>query len=87
MEFQVSISNPKRLYCENAALSMPANIENSAVVTGMRRAVLIVISMKDNAKECPSSVQLLSHFRHFATPWTAAHVRHQPPELPQTHVH
>ena len=35
-----------------------------------------------------SSVQLLSHVRFFATPWTAGFpVHHQLPELAQTHVH
>ena len=38
-----------------------------------------------------SSVQLLSHVRLFATPWTAARlaslVHHQLPEFTQTHVH
>ena len=30
-----SISNPKRWCCESAALNMPANLENSAVATGL----------------------------------------------------
>ena len=31
---------------------MPANLENSAVATGLERSVLIPILKKDNAKEC-----------------------------------
>ena len=30
-----AISNPERWSCESAALNMPANLENSAVATGM----------------------------------------------------
>ena len=50
MEFQ-SISNPKRCCCESAALNMPANLENSAVATGLERSVFIP-NPKGNAKEC-----------------------------------
>ena len=32
-----AISNPKRWCCESAALSMPANLENSAVATGLEK--------------------------------------------------
>ena len=31
------LSNPKRRCCENAALNMPANLENSAVATGLEK--------------------------------------------------
>ena len=51
MEFQ-SISNPKRCCCESAALNMPANLENSAVATGLERSVFIPNPKKGNAKEC-----------------------------------
>ena len=37
MEFQLTISNPGRWCCENAALNMPANVENSAVATGLEK--------------------------------------------------
>ena len=30
-------SNPERRCCESAALNMPANLENSAVVTGLEK--------------------------------------------------
>ena len=32
---------------------MPANLENSAVATGLERLVFIPIPKKDNDKECP----------------------------------
>ena len=58
MEFQLSYSNPKRWRCESATLNMPANVENSAVATGLEkvRSVFIPIPKKGNAKEfsiCP----------------------------------
>ena len=31
---------------------MPANLENSAVATGLEKSVLILITKKSNAKEC-----------------------------------
>ena len=31
---------------------MPANLENSAMTTGLERSVFISIPKKDNAKEC-----------------------------------
>ena len=41
-----AISNPKRWCCESAALNMPANLENSAVATG-----LVKVSFHSNTKE------------------------------------
>ena len=42
---------------------MPANLENSAVATGLKRSVFIPIPKKGNAKECSyySTVVPLSH--------------------------
>ena len=37
MEFQLTISNPKRRCCESATLNMPANLENSALATGLEK--------------------------------------------------
>ena len=56
-------SNPERRCCENAALNMPANLENSAVATGLEKAVIIPIPSKDNARECSNyhTVALISH--------------------------
>ena len=41
-----AISNPKRWCCESAALNMPANLENSAVATGLEK-----VSFHSNPKE------------------------------------
>ena len=42
---------------------MPANLENSAVATGLKRSVFILIPKKGNAKECSNycTVALISH--------------------------
>ena len=42
---------------------MPANLENSAVATGLERSVFIPISKKGNAKECSNyyTTELISH--------------------------
>ena len=46
-------SNPERWRCESAALNMPANLENSAVATGLEKVMFFFpIPKKDNAKEC-----------------------------------
>ena len=37
---------------ESAALNDQANLENSAVATGLKRSVFIPIPKKHNAKEC-----------------------------------
>ena len=43
---------------------MPANLENSAVATGLGKSVFIPIPKKDNAKECSNyecTIALISH--------------------------
>ena len=42
---------------------MPANLENSAVTTGLERSVFIPIPKKGNAKECSNycTIALISH--------------------------
>ena len=42
---------------------MPANLENSAVATGLEKSVVIPIPKKGNAKECPNyqKIVLISH--------------------------
>ena len=42
---------------------MPANLENSAVTTGLENSVFIPIPKKDNAKECSNyhTIALISH--------------------------
>ena len=45
------------------ALNMPANLENSAVATELKRSVFIPIPKKGNAKECSNycTTALISH--------------------------
>ena len=42
---------------------MPANLENSAVATGLEKSVFIPIPKKGNAKECSNypKIALISH--------------------------
>ena len=40
---------------------MPANLENSAVATGLKRSVFIPIPKKGNAKNAQTTTQVLSH--------------------------
>ena len=42
---------------------MPANLENSAMATGLERSIFIPIPKKDNAKECSNycTIALISH--------------------------
>ena len=63
MESSWPISNPKRRCCESAALNMPANLENSAVATGLEKVSFHPIPKKGNAKECLNyrTIALLSH--------------------------
>ena len=51
------------MVCESAALNMPANLENSAVATGLERSVFIPIPKKGNGKECSNyrTIALISH--------------------------
>ena len=46
-----------------AALIMPANLENSAMATGLEKVIFIPIPKKGNAKECSnySTTALTSH--------------------------
>ena len=55
------ISNPKRCSCENASLNMPANLENSAVATGLEK-----VSFYSNLKErqCQRMLKLLHNCTH-----------------------
>ena len=48
---------------KSAALNMPANLENSAVATGVQKVSFIPIPKKGNAKECSNyrTIALISH--------------------------
>ena len=51
------------LFVKSVALNMPANLENSAVATGLQKSVFIPIPKKGNAKECSNyrTITLISH--------------------------
>ena len=57
-----AISNPKRRCCESAALTMPANLKNSAVATGLEK-----VSFHSNPKErqCQRMFKLTYNCTHF----------------------
>ena len=65
--------------CESAARNMPANLDNSAVATGLEK-----VSFHSNPKErqCQRmlkvkvKVKSLSRVRLFANPWTVAYQAH-----------
>ena len=63
MEFQLPASDLKRWCCWSAALIMPANLENSAVATGLKKVSFIPILKKGNVKECSNYciIALISH--------------------------
>ena len=58
-----AISNPKRWCCESTTLNMPANLENSAVATGLEKVSFHSNPKKSNAKECSNycTIALISH--------------------------
>ena len=56
------ISNPKRWCCQSAALTMPVNLENSAVTMGLEK-VSFHSNLKGNAKECSNSCTI-AHISH-----------------------
>ena len=55
------VSHPERWCCESAALNMPANLDNSAVVTGLEK-----VSVHSNPKEkqCQRMLKLLHNLTH-----------------------
>ena len=65
MEFQLiwipAISNPERGCCESAALNVQANLENSAVATGLEK-----VSFHSNPKErqCQRMLKLPHNCTH-----------------------
>ena len=48
---------------DDAVKVLPANLENSAVATGLEKCVFIPIPRKGNAKECSNhhTIALISH--------------------------
>ena len=62
MESQLNYSNPKRWCCESAAVNMPANLENSAVATGLEK-----VSFHSNSKERQCQRMLKLHFEFDCT--------------------
>ena len=51
-----AISNPKRWCCESAALNMPANLENSALATGLEK---VGFHSNPKEKQCQGMFKLL----------------------------
>ena len=56
-----AISNPERWCCESAAFNMPANLENSAVATGLEKLSFHSNSKERQCKECSNTIALISH--------------------------
>ena len=58
---ELFISNPERRCCESAALNMPANLENSAVATGLEK-----VNFYSNPKEreCQRMLKLPHNYTH-----------------------
>ena len=57
------LSNPKRWCCKSAALNMPANLENSAVATGLGKFSFHSNPKERQCKECSNyhTIVLISH--------------------------
>ena len=53
-----AISNPKRWCCESAALNLPANLENSAVATGLESQFSFQSQRKAMPKNAQTTAQL-----------------------------
>ena len=66
-DFWCLLVMPKRWCCESAALNMSANLENSAVATGLEMVSFHSNLKKGNAKECSS-------YHTFALIWHASKV-------------
>ena len=63
MEFQLTISNPKRWRSESIAGSMPANLENLTVVTGLDKVSFHSNPKERQCQECSDycTIALISH--------------------------
>ena len=65
------VSNPERWCCESAALNMPANLENSAVATGLEKGSFQRKAMQKNAQttaQLHSSHMLVKKCSKFSKP-------------------
>ena len=62
IEFQMSYSNLKRWCCESAALNILANLENSAVATGLEK-----VSFHSNSKERQCQRMLCTFYSYYCT--------------------
>ena len=60
-----AISNPKRWCCESAALNMPANLEDSAVATGLDK---VSFSFQSQRKAMLKNVQIITQWYSFHMP-------------------
>ena len=56
-----AISNPKRWCCESAAINMPANLENSAVATGLGK---VNFYSNHTARQCQRMLKLMHNCTH-----------------------
>ena len=63
MEFQLSYFKSWKMCCERAALNMPANLESSAVATGLEKVSYHSNPKKGNVKKCSNyrTIALISH--------------------------
>ena len=57
----VELWNPERWCCESAALNMPANLENSAVATGLEK---VRFHSNPQKKQCQRLLKLLHNCTH-----------------------
>ena len=65
MDSSWAISNPKRWCCESAALNMSANLENSAMVTGLEK----VSFHQSQIRAMPKSIQTPAQLCSFHMLW------------------
>ena len=68
MDSSWAISNPGRWCCESAALNMPANMENSAVATGLEK---VSFHYNPKKKAMPKNVQTIAQLysSHMLVKW------------------
>ena len=62
MEFQWSYIKSYNMSCESAALNMPANLENSAVATGLGK---VSFHFSPKERQCQRMLKLPHNCTHF----------------------